>query len=423
MTDLVRVEPGSGTKLSLGKEKIGILLLEGINVSAVEAFRADGYTNITRLETSLPEEQLLEAVRGASVIGVRSATHLTRKVLELAQGAIAVGCFCIGTNQVDLGAAEEFGVPVFNAPFSNTRSVAELVLAEIVLLMRGIPFLNAATHRGEWIKTAVGSFEVRGKRLGIIGYGHIGTQVGLLAEAVGMQVVYHDIEPKLALGNGQPAASLGELLEISDVVTLHVPETPATRNMIGRAEVARMKRGARLINASRGTVVDLEALAEALKSKRLSGAALDVFPTEPKTAGERFDSPVSRMENVLLTPHIAGNTEEAQKNIGTEVAGKLIRFSNNGSTPGAVNFPEVSLPEHTGKRRLLHIHRNRPGVLSKINAIFSAHDINIASQYLETTARIGYVVTDVETSDNAVVTRLRDQLAEVEGTIRTRILH
>ena len=409
--------------LSLDKEKIGILLLEGIHASAVEAFRADGYTNITRHEKSLPEAQLLDAVRDASVIGIRSATHLTRKVLEQARAAIAVGCFCIGTNQVDLEKAEECGVPVFNAPFANTRSVAELVLAEIILLMRGIPFLNAATHRGEWIKSAAGNFEVRGKTLGVVGYGHIGTQVGSLAEAVGMQVIYHDIERKLALGNARPAGSLAVLLESSDVVTLHVPETPATSNMIAAPEIARMKRGSRLINASRGTVVDLEALAAALKSKHLSGAALDVFPAEPKTAGERFVSPVSEMENVLLTPHVAGSTEEAQKNIGTEVAEKLIRFSDNGSTFGAVNFPEVSLPEHTGKRRLLHIHRNQPGVLSAVNAIFSAHSINIASQYLQTSAKIGYVVTDVETSDGALVSRLRDELAEVPGTIRTRILH
>jgi D-3-phosphoglycerate dehydrogenase len=410
-------------KLSLEKSRIGVLLLEGIHVSAVEAFRADGYTNIARHEKSLPHAQLVDAVRNASLIGIRSATHLTRRLLEQAQAAIAVGCFCIGTNQVDLAAAEEFGIPVFNAPFSNTRSVAELVLAEIILLMRGVPYLNAATHRGEWIKTAAGNFEVRGKRLGIIGYGHIGMQVGLLAEAVGMQVVYHDIETKLALGNGQPAESLGTLLESSDVVTLHVPETPATRNMIGAAEIARMKPGARLINASRGTVVDLEALAEALKSKHISGAALDVFPTEPKTAADRFVSPVSGMENVLLTPHVAGSTEEAQKNIGTEVAWKLIKFSNNGSTLSAVNFPEVALPEHTGKLRLLHIHRNRPGVLSAINAIFPAHGINIASQYLETSAKIGYVVTDVETPDSAVVKNLINELAEVPGTIRTRILH
>jgi D-3-phosphoglycerate dehydrogenase len=414
---------GPRAKLSFDKRKIGILLFEGIHASAVEAFRADGYTNITQHAKSLPEAQLLEAVREASVIGVRSTTHLTRGVLEQAQGAIAVGCFCIGTNQVDLAAAEEFGIPVFNAPFSNTRSVAELVLAEIILLMRGVPFLNAATHRGEWIKAAAGNYEVRGKRLGIVGYGHIGTQVGLLAEALGMQVVYHDIETKLALGNAQPAESLGALLSGSDVVTLHVPETPETRNMIGAAEIARMKRGARLINASRGTVVDLAALADALKSKQLSGAALDVFPKEPRTAGERFDSPVSGMENVLLTPHVGGSTEEAQKNIGTEVAGKLIRFSDNGSTLSAVNFPEVSLPKHTGKTRLLHIHRNHPGVLSTINAIFSARNINIASQYLQTSAKIGYVVTDVETADNAVVKQLRDQLAEVAGTIRTRILH
>ncbi len=423
MADLARTSRGSQKGLSLSKKKLSILLLEGIHASAVEAFRADGYTNITRHEKSLPEAQLLDAVREASVVGIRSATHLTRKVLEQARAAIVVGCFCIGTNQVDLEKAEEYGIPVFNAPFANTRSVAELVLAEIILLMRGIPSLNAATHRGEWIKTAVGNFEIRGKMLGIVGYGHIGMQVGLLAEALGMQVLYHDIEPKLALGNARPAGSLAVLLENSDVVTLHVPETEATHNMIAAQEIARMKRGAKLINAARGTVVDLEALAAALKSKQLSGAALDVFPTEPKTAGERFVSPVSGMENVLLTPHVAGSTEEAQKNIGTEVAGKLIRFGNNGSTFSAVNFPEVLLPEHTGKRRLLHIHRNQPGVLSAVNAIFSAHNVNIASQYLQTTARIGYVVTDLETSDGALVKRLQDQLAEVAGTIRTRTLH
>lgn len=423
VADPAHTSRASQKRLSLDKKKIRIVLLESIHASAVEAFRADGYTNITRHDKSMPEAQLLDAVRGASVIGIRSATHVTRKVLEQARAAIAVGCFCIGTNQVDLEKAEEYGIPVFNAPFANTRSVAELVLAEIILLMRGIPFLNAATHRGEWIKTAVGNFEVRGKMLGIVGYGHIGTQVGLLAEAVGMQVVYHDIEPKLALGNARPAGSLAALLESSDVVTLHVPETPGTRSMIAAPEIQRMKRGAKLINASRGTVVDLEALAAALKSKHLSGAALDVFPKEPKIAGERFVSPVSGMENVLLTPHVAGSTEEAQRNIGTEVAEKLIRFSNNGSTFGAVNFPEVSLPEHTGKRRLLHIHRNQPGVLSAVNAIFSAHNINIASQYLQTSAKIGYVVTDLETSDGALVKHLRNQLAEVGGTIRTRILH
>ena len=420
--DLAGRAHDSRAKLSLDKNRIGILLLEGIHSSAEETFRADGYTNITRHDKSLPEAQLAGAVREASLIGIRSATHLTRRVLEQAPGAIAIGCFCIGTNQVDLGAAEELGLPVFNAPFSNTRSVAELVLAEIILLMRGIPFLNAATHRGEWIKTATGNFEVRGKSLGIIGYGHIGIQVGLLAESLGMKVLYRDVENKLALGNARPAESLGTLLESSDVVTLHVPETPATRNMIGAAEIARMKPGARLINASRGTVVDLEALAQALHSGHLSGAALDVFPKEPKTVGERFASPVSGMANVLLTPHVAGSTEEAQKHIGMEVAEKMIRFSNNGSTLSAVNFPEVSLPEHTGKRRLLHIHHNQPGVLSRVNAVFSAHNINIASQYLQTSAKIGYVVTDVETSEKAVKD-LRVELAEVEGTIRTRILH
>ena len=414
----------SPTRLSLDKKQIPILLLEGIHPSAVEAFRADGYTSVMRHEKSLPEAQLLEAVKGASIIGIRSATRLTRKVLEQARAAIAVGCFCIGTNQVDLGAAEEFGIPVFNAPFSNTRSVAELVLAEIIFLMRGVPVLNAAAHRGEWIKDAAGRFEVRGKKLGIVGYGHIGTQVGLLAEAIGMQVLYHDIDTKLALGNSQAAESLGALLETSDVVTLHVPETPTTRNLIGAGEIARMKKGARRDQCfARFGSRSSQALAEALKSKHLSGAALDVFPAEPKTAGENFASPLSGMENVLLTPHVAGATEEAQKNIGTEVAGKLIRFSNNGSTLGAVNFPEVSLPLHTGKRRILHIHHNQPGVLSAVNAIFSSQKVNIASQYLETSAKIGYVVTDVETSESAVAKHLRSQLAEATGTIRTRMLY
>jgi D-3-phosphoglycerate dehydrogenase len=423
VADSAHIPRRSQRKLSLDKKRIAILLLEGIHASAVDAFQADGYTNITLHEKALPAAQLLDAVREASIIGIRSATHLTRKVLEAAQSAIAVGCFCIGTNQVDLEKAEEHGIPVFNAPFANTRSVAELVLAEIILLMRGIPSLNSATHRGEWRKSAAGNFEVRGKTLGIIGYGHIGTQVGLLAEAVGMQVIFHDVELKLALGNARPAGSLDALLANSDVVTLHVPGTPATCNLIAGPQISRMRRGAKLINASRGSVLDLDALAAALKSQQLSGAALDVFPAEPKTAGEPFNSPVSGMDNVLLTPHVAGSTEEAQKNIGTEVAGKLIRFSNNGSTFGAVNFPEVSLPEHTGKRRLLHIHRNQPGVLSAVNAIFSAHSINIASQYLQTSAKIGYVVADLDTADVGLVRQLRGELAEVAGTIRTRILY
>jgi D-3-phosphoglycerate dehydrogenase len=410
-------------KTSLDKSKIKVLLLEGIHPSAVEAFRADGYTSIEYHKKSLPEAQLISALRGAYFVGIRSGTRLTAAVLDQAPRLGAIGCFCIGTDQVDLAAAQERGIPVFNAPFSNTRSVAELVLAEIILLMRGVPYRNAMVHRGGWVKSAAGAHEVRGKCLGIVGYGHIGSQVGLLAEAVGMRVLYHDIETKLALGNAQPVASLDDLLGAADVVTLHVPETPATRGMIGADQLARMKPGARLINASRGTVVDIDALAAALKSGRLAGAAVDVFPQEPRTEGEPFVSPLCGMDNVLLTPHIGGSTEEAQQNIGIEVSGKLIRYSNNGSTLTAVNFPEVSLPEHPGKHRLLHIHRNQPGLLSEINAVFSEQGINIAGQYLQTNARIGYVVIDIETAEPEVSLLVKRRLAKVPGTIRTRVLY
>jgi len=411
------------TKTSLDKSKIKILLLEGIHNSAVASFRADGYTQIEYHQKSLAESKLLASVRDAYFIGIRSNTSLTAGVLEHAPRLTGVGCFCIGTNQVDLDAAQERGIPVFNAPFSNTRSVAELVLAEIILLMRGIPHRNAMAHRGEWVKSAAGSREVRGKCVGIIGYGHIGTQVGVLAEALGMQVIFYDIETKLTLGNARPMPSLDALLEAADVVTLHVPETPQTNRMIGGPQLARMKPGALLINAARGTVVDIDALAAALHSKHLAGAAIDVFPSEPKTAGEEFVSPLRGFDNVLLTPHIGGSTVEAQQNIGIEVAEKLIKYSNNGSTLSAVNFPEVSLPEHPGKHRLLHIHRNQPGVLSKINGVFSEEQINIAGQYLRTNARIGYVVIDIETGERAVSLRIKQKLDKVAGTIRTRVLY
>jgi D-3-phosphoglycerate dehydrogenase len=348
---------------------------------------------------------------------------LTAEFFESAQRLIGVGCFCIGTNQVDLEAAEARGIPVFNAPFSNTRSVAELVLAEAVLLMRGIPQRNAAAHRGEWIKTAAGSNEIRGKVMGIVGYGHIGTQVGVLAEGLGMQVIFYDIEGKLALGNARQVSSLETLLSMSDVVTLHVPETADTQGMMNAERMAQMKPGAKLINASRGTVVEIDALAEALRGGRVAGAALDVFPKEPKGAGQPFESPLRGMDNVILTPHIGGSTAEAQQNIGMEVAGKLLKYSNNGSSVGAVNFPEVSLPEHPGKHRLLHIHRNRPGVLSAINGVFSGRDINIAAEYLNTNPRIGYVVLDVETGEGEDTLELKRKLDEVSGTIRTRILY
>ena len=408
---------------SLDKSRIKILLLEGIHQGAADLFRSDGYIRIEEHRTPLSKAQLVAALGDAYFVGIRSSTKLTAEVLNGARRLAAIGCFCIGTDQVDLAAAQDRGIPVFNAPFSNTRSVAELVLAEIILLMRGVPFRNAMVHRGGWAKSASGSHEVRGKCLGIVGYGHIGTQVGLLAEAMGMRVLYYDVETKLALGNARPVASLDELLRAADVVTLHVPETPATRGMIGADQLARMKRGARLINAARGVVVDIEALAAAIESKHLAGAAVDVFPREPKAEGEEFVSPLRGMENVLLTPHIGGSTEEAQENIGIEVAGKLIRYSNNGSTLTAVNFPEVSLPEHAGKHRLLHIHRNQPGILSEINAIFSAEKINIAGQYLQTDPKIGYVVIDIETSEPEVSQLVKRKLAKVNGTIRARVIY
>jgi D-3-phosphoglycerate dehydrogenase / 2-oxoglutarate reductase len=411
------------TKTSLDKAKIKILLLEGIHRSAVERFASDGYTNIEYHQKALGREELEIAAADAFFVGIRSATQLDRDFFASAPRLTGVGCFCIGTNQVDLAAAEERGIPVFNAPFSNTRSVAELVLAEIVLLLRGIPRRNAAAHRGEWRKTATGSYEARGKTLGIVGYGHIGTQVGILAESLGMQVVYYDIETRLALGNARAALSLDEVLEVADVVTLHVPETPATFHMIAGGQVARMRQGASLINASRGTVVEIDALAAALTSGQLAGAAVDVFPDEPKGGAQEFLSPLRGMDNVLLTPHVGGSTVEAQENIGIEVSSKLIKYSNNGSTLGAVNFPEVSLPEYPGKNRVLHIHRNQPGVLSAINAVFSGEEINIAGEYLQTDAKVGYVVIDLEAGERAETVEIRRKLELVPGTIRTRILY
>ncbi|MEQ1949428.1 MAG: phosphoglycerate dehydrogenase, partial [Bryobacteraceae bacterium] len=404
---------------SLAKNKMKIVMLEGVHQSALDAFRNDGYTDIDYHEKSLPEPQLIEAVRDAYIVGIRSATQLTRNVFESASKLIAAGCFCIGTNQVDLQAAQKRGVAVFNAPFSNTRSVAELVLAELVFLMRGIPQRNAAAHRGQWQKTATGSKEARGKTLGIVGYGHIGTQVGVLAEALGMQVLFYDIEMKLALGNARQVATLEELLKLSDIVTLHVPQTPETRNMINATTIAQMKKGAGLINAARGTVIDIPALVDALDSKHISGAALDVFPKEPNSNSEEFISPLRGRDNVILTPHVGGSTQEAQRDIGIEVSGKLIKYSNNGSTLGAVNFPEVSLPTHPGKHRLLHIHRNQPGVMSAINTIFSTEKINVAGQYLQTNADIGYVVIDIEAPERPVSLALKKKLDQVDGTIRT----
>jgi D-3-phosphoglycerate dehydrogenase len=410
-------------RTSRDKASISVVLLEGIHPSAVELFATDGYRQVHTHQQALGGDELRAALAGAHIVGIRSRTQLTADLLAAAPKLLAIGCFCIGTNQVDLDAARRLGIPVFNAPFSNTRSVAELVLAEIVLLLRGIPAKNAATHRGEWQKQATGSREARGKVLGVVGYGHIGTQVGLLAEALGMQVVFHDIVTKLALGNATAVRSLDQLLEQADVVTLHVPETPETHGLIGAAQIARMQRGACLINASRGTVVDIDALAAALERGHLAGAAVDVFPREPESNSERFTSPLQRFDNALLTPHIGGSTIEAQQNIGGEVAEKLLRYSNNGSTLTAVNFPEVSLPEQRERHRLLHIHRNEPGLLSQVNAVFSRQQVNVAAQYLQTDAEIGYVVIDVDPRPDDGTRDLQRDLATIPGTIRTRILY
>ena len=408
------------SKVSLPKDKIRILLLEGVHQSAVETLNSNGYTNVEYLKTSLSEEDLIEKVKDVHFIGIRSRTQITEAVVQAAEKLVAVGCFCIGTNQVDLKATQVKGIPVFNAPFSNTRSVAELVLGQLILLLRGVPSKNAKAHRGEWEKSAVGSYEARGKTLGIIGYGHIGTQLSILAEHLGMRVQFYDIEDKLVLGNSVQVKSLDTLLATSDVVSLHVPETLSTKDMIGKAELSKMKKGAILINASRGTVVDIDALVEAMESEHLAGAAIDVFPVEPKSNTEEFESPLRQFDNVILTPHVGGSTQEAQENIGIEVAGKLAKYSDNGSTLSAVNFPEVSLPDHPGRSRLLHIHENRPGVLNQINQTFAEKGINIEAQYLQTVADIGYVVVDVEANkaDEGLA-----QLQNIKGTIKTRLLH
>ncbi|AOR62530.1 phosphoglycerate dehydrogenase [Pectobacterium wasabiae] len=407
-------------KVSLEKDKIKFLLVEGVHQSALDNLRAAGYTNIEFHKGALDPEALKASIRDAHFVGIRSRTHLTEEIFAAAEKLIAVGCFCIGTNQVELSAATKRGIPVFNAPFSNTRSVAEMVIGEMLLMLRGIPAANAKAHRGIWHKLAVGSFEARGKKLGIIGYGHIGMQLGILAESLGMHVYFYDIESKLPLGNAQQVRHLSDLLNMSDVVSLHVPENESTHNMMGAEELALMKPGSLLINAARGTVVDIPALCEVLSSKHLSGAAIDVFPQEPATNSDPFLSPLCEFDNVLLTPHIGGSTQEAQENIGDEVAGKLAKYSDNGSTLSAVNFPEVSLPVHGARAsRLLHIHENRPGVITKINQIFAEQGINIAAQYLQTTPEIGYVVIDVETDGAQTALQL---MKAIPGTIRARLL-
>ena len=407
------------TKTSLDKSKIKILLLEGVHSSAVQTFTKAGYSNVELLAHALEGDELKAKIADVHFVGVRSRTQLTREVLEAAKKLVGIGCFCIGTNQVDLIAAQEKGIVVFNAPYSNTRSVAELVLAEAILLLRGIPEKNAVAHRGGWLKSADNAFEIRGKTLGSVGYGSIGTQLSVLAEGLGMHVLFHDVVAKLPLGNAHQAASLEDLLSRSDIVTLHVPELPSTQWMMGEKEFAAMKPGSIFINAARGTVVVIDALAKALKSGKLLGAAVDVFPVEPKSNKDEFISPLRGLDNVILTPHIGGSTMEAQANIGLEVADKLVRYSDNGTTISAVNFPEVALPEHPGQNRILHVHHNVPGVLSAINQVFAENGINVAGQYLRTHEKLGYVVIDLEPGSSALAL---EKLAQVPGTVRCRVL-
>jgi D-3-phosphoglycerate dehydrogenase / 2-oxoglutarate reductase len=404
---------------SLEKSKIKFLLLEGVHPSAVETLEKAGYSNIEQHPKALPPQELKAAIAEAHFVGIRSRTQLTEDIFAAARKLVAVGCFCIGTNQVDLNAATRRGVAVFNAPFSNTRSVAELVIAEAILLLRGVAEKNIAAHRGQWLKSATNAFEIRGKKLGIIGYGNIGMQLGVIAEGLGMQVQFYDVVNKLPLGNARQVPSLGHLLSSSDVVSLHVPENRATQDMIGAEQLAQMKAGGILINASRGTVVDIDALAARLEDGSLGGAGIDVFPVEPRSNDDEFISPLRRFDNTFLTPHIGGSTIEAQENIGMEVAEKLARYSDNGTSITSVNFPEVALPEHEGSHRLLHIHHNVPGIMSAINGVFSENNLNVAAQFLQTNDSVGYVVidTDAEYSDLAL-----SKLASIEGTIRSRVL-
>ena len=406
-------------KTSLDRSKIRVLLLEGVHTSAVEVFKANGYSNIEYIKTALPDDELKVKIANCHIIGIRSRTQLSAEVLAEAHKLMVIGCFCIGTNQVNLQSALMHGIPVFNAPFSNTRSVAELVLAEAIMLMRGIPEKSALAHRGVWLKSASNSFEVRGKTLGIVGYGNIGSQLSILAEALGMKVRFCDLDNKLPLGNAERVPSLEKLLAISDVVTLHVPETAATKNMIGAAELAAMKPNSVLINASRGTVVVIEALTHALEKGHLLGAAIDVFPLEPHSNDDEFISPLRKFDNVILTPHVGGSTVEAQGNIGEEVAEKLVKYSDTGATTTSVNFPEVTLPAHPNNHRLLHIHTNVPGIMSQINRVFSENNINILGQYLMTNDKIGYVVVDVDAEYSELAI---SKLKEIEGTIKARVL-
>jgi D-3-phosphoglycerate dehydrogenase len=407
-------------RYSLDKSKIKVLLLEGVHENAYNYFIENGYTEIESLKEALTENDLIEKIQHVHIVGIRSRTELNKNILDKANKLIAIGCFSIGTNQVDTHHAKLLGIPVFNAPFSNTRSVAEMVIAESIMLMRGIPEKNALAHQGKWQKSAKNSFEVRGKNIGIIGYGHIGSQVSILAESMGMNIFYYDIEKKLSLGNAKAMPGLKELLSISDIVTLHVPSTPLTKHMISDEQISLMKIGAYLINASRGDVVDYKAVAAGLSNKHIAGAAADVFPVEPSSDQEPFITELQEFQNVILTPHIGGSTSEAQANIGLEVAEKLVKYSDTGATIGAVNFVEISLQPNSSKQRFMHIHKNVPGVLREVNFIFTSKGINIASEILQTDPEIGYVIIDTESElDSAILKELKN----ITHTIRVRMLY
>jgi D-3-phosphoglycerate dehydrogenase len=407
---------------SLPKDQIRILLLEGISDRAVELLAGAGYQNVERVATALDGAELRDRLKGVRILGIRSRTQITAEVIDGVRSLVAIGCFSVGTNQVDLGACAEMGIPVFNAPFSNTRSVAELTIAEIVMLLRRVFPKSVAAHDGAWDKSAVGSHEVRGKTLGIVGYGNIGTQLAVLAEAMGMTVIYYDHTDKLRHGNTEPTASLDELLARADVVTLHVPETPATVGMMGRDQFRRMKKGALFINNARGTVFDPDALADALRTRHLGGAAVDVFPVEPSSNAERFVTPLQGLDNVILTPHIGGSTAEAQERIGVEVARKLVEYSDVGSTTGAVNFPQVQLSPRPAGTRFIQVQRNLPGELGRLNEVFARHKVNIAAQHYQTHGDLGYVVLDADGSVAEAETIVRE-IRALPGTIRARMLY
>jgi D-3-phosphoglycerate dehydrogenase / 2-oxoglutarate reductase len=403
---------------SFPKSEIKILLLENVHPVATEAFAAEGFA-VEVVKGSLSERELVARVSDAHILGIRSKTQVTPAIIDAGRRLLAVGAFCIGTNQVALAHANRRGVPVFNAPFSNTRSVAELILAEIVMLSRHLGDRSREVHEGRWRKVAIGSHEVRSRTIGIVGYGHIGSQVGVLAEGFGMRVVFYDIAAKLPMGNNRAMAKLEDLLEIADFVTLHVPETPQTKNMIGRAEIARMKPGACLLNASRGTVVEIDALADGITRGHVGGAAVDVYPDEPESNSDGFASQLRNLPNVILTPHIGGSTEEAQEAIGREVSTTLIKLINAGSTTGAVNFPQVEVPLTKDTHRILNIHKNVPGVLRDINKIVSDFNANIRAQVLSTDPEIGYLIMDL---DHGVSRDVKKHISELETSIRTRIL-